>query len=188
MATNNRYTAAHQSPNGAGDARPTAQDVLKDEELEGKLVDKVFLVTGASAGLGIETVKVLAMTGATIFAAVRDVDKAKRALEGISGNIQLLTLDLASLASVRAAAQDFMARSNQLNVMVNNAGMTGIPTRTLTSDGFEAQFETNYLGASVVSRILLCTPTKQCQAIFCSSSFSSQHFWRLPLHPSIQGW
>ncbi|KAJ4311743.1 hypothetical protein N0V94_007793 [Neodidymelliopsis sp. IMI 364377] len=70
-----------------GDARPTAQDVLKDEELESKLFGRVFLVTGASAGLGVETVKALAMTGATIFAAARDFEKAKQALEGIPGNI-----------------------------------------------------------------------------------------------------
>jgi NAD(P)-dependent dehydrogenase (short-subunit alcohol dehydrogenase family) len=146
MVSINRYTAAHQSPKGAGDARPTAQDILKDEGLEGKLADKVFLVTGASAGLGVETVKVLATTGATIFAAARDLKKAKKALEGIPGNIQLLEVDLASLNSVRAAADRFLAKSSQLNVLVNNAGMTGVPTRTLTADGFEAIFETNYLG------------------------------------------
>jgi NAD(P)-dependent dehydrogenase (short-subunit alcohol dehydrogenase family) len=146
MAAGNRYTAAHQSPKGVDDARPSAQDVLRDEELEGKLSDKVFLITGASGGLGLETVKILAKTGATIYAAVRDTTKAKKAFAGLEGKIELVVLDLSSLDSVRAAAEDFKARSDKLNVLVNNAGMTGITTRTLTADGFETEFETNYLG------------------------------------------
>jgi NAD(P)-dependent dehydrogenase (short-subunit alcohol dehydrogenase family) len=147
MPSINKYAAAHQPPHGPGDARPTALQILKDEGLEGKLTDKVILVTGASAGLGIETVKVLAKTGATVFAAVRDLSKAKKALDGIEGKIDMLTLDLASLSSVRAAAEEFLRRSdNKINVLVNNAGVMAIPTRTLTQDGFEAQFGTNHLG------------------------------------------
>jgi NAD(P)-dependent dehydrogenase (short-subunit alcohol dehydrogenase family) len=146
MSTN-RYTAAHQNPKGPGDSRPTATQVLQDEGLEGKLNDKVILVTGASAGLGVETIRVLAKTGATVFGAARDLKKATKALEGIENKIELLHLDLASLASVRAAADDFLKRSNgKLNILINNAGIMALPTRSLTADGFEAQFGTNHLG------------------------------------------
>ncbi|KAI8932664.1 hypothetical protein NX059_010159 [Plenodomus lindquistii] len=150
----NKYAAAHKSAKGPGDARPTAQDILKDEGLEGKLSDKVFLVTGASAGLGVETIRALATTGATIFAAARDLTKAKKALEGVPGKIELLKVDLASLASVRAAAEDFSARSKQLNVLIENAGLAGTPTRTLTGDGFENVFHTNYLGHFLLFQLL----------------------------------
>lgn len=68
MATN-KYTKAHLSTKGPGDARPTAEDILKDEGLEVKLMDKFILITGASAGIGVETVRILAKTGATVLAA-----------------------------------------------------------------------------------------------------------------------
>jgi NADP-dependent 3-hydroxy acid dehydrogenase YdfG len=149
MASTNKYTIAHEDPKGPGDSRPTAMDILKDEEMEGKLTKKIILVTGASAGIGVETVRVLASTGATIFAAARDLEKTKRALVDIDGKIELLKLDLASLSSVRAAAEDYLQRSNgRLNILVNNAGVMAIPTRTLTEDGFEYQFQTNHLGKS----------------------------------------
>lgn len=147
MPSTNKYTAAHLSPNGPGDNRPSALDILKDECLEGKLADKVILVTGSSAGIGVETVRVLAKTGATVFAAARDIKKAEKALAGFEGKIEILALDLASLASVRAAADEFLKRSGgKLNILTNNAGVMALPTRTLTVDGFEAQFGTNHLG------------------------------------------
>lgn len=144
MASTNKYATAHQPPHSAGDSRPTALQILEDEGLQGKLTDKVILVTGVSAGLGVETVRVLAKTSATIFAAARDLDKAKKALVGIEGKIELLSLDLASLASVRAAAENFLKMSN--SILVNNAGVMAIPTLTLTRDGFETQFVMNHLG------------------------------------------
>lgn len=63
MAT--KYIAAHESPNGPGDSRPTAYQIIQDEQLEGKLTDKVILITGCSSGLGIESARALAKTGAT---------------------------------------------------------------------------------------------------------------------------
>jgi NAD(P)-dependent dehydrogenase (short-subunit alcohol dehydrogenase family) len=176
MASTNKYAIAHDDPKGPGDVRPTTMDILKDEEMEGKLTGKMILVTGASAGIGVETVRVLALTGATIFAAARDLEKAKRALDGIEGKIELLKLDLASLSSVRAAAEDFLQRSNgKLNILVNNAGVMAIPTRTLTEDGFEYQFQTNHLGKSssyLPALLSLTLPSKK--ATFSCSSSSSQ--------------
>jgi NAD(P)-dependent dehydrogenase (short-subunit alcohol dehydrogenase family) len=79
-------------------------DILKDAEMEGKITEKRILITGASAGIGVETIRVLALTGATILTAARDLEKDKRALVDVEGKIELLKLDLASQSSVRAAA------------------------------------------------------------------------------------
>jgi len=119
-----RYAAVHATTHGPGDARPTALDIIKDEHLEGKLTDKVFLVTGCSSGIGIETARALAATGAKVFAGVRDTAKGEKALAEIlkPGHVELLKVDLNSLDSVRAAAEDFKSRSKTLNVLVNNAG------------------------------------------------------------------
>ena len=65
MTSTTRYTEAHASPTGPGDARPTAEDIVKNEGLLGKLAGKVFLITGASAGIGIETARALYATGAS---------------------------------------------------------------------------------------------------------------------------
>jgi NAD(P)-dependent dehydrogenase (short-subunit alcohol dehydrogenase family) len=149
MTSANKYAVAHENPQGPGDARPTAMDIIKDENIEGKLAGKTILITGASAGLGVETVRALALTGATIFAGARDLKKAEKALVGIKGKIELLKVDLASLASVRAAAEEFLQRSRgRLNILINNAGVMAIPIRTLTEDGLESQFATNHIGKS----------------------------------------
>jgi NAD(P)-dependent dehydrogenase (short-subunit alcohol dehydrogenase family) len=147
MPLTNKYTATHLSTKGLGDARPTAMDILNDEGPEGKLSDKAIFVTGASSGIGVETVRVLARTGATVFAAARDLKKAEKALVGIEGKIELVRMDLASLRSVREAAEDFLKRSGgKLNISINKAGVMAIPARTVTEDGFEVQFGTNHLG------------------------------------------
>lgn len=70
-----QYADAHKNPKGPGDARPTALKTVEDEGLVGKLNDKVFLVTGVSSGIGIETMRALYATGAHIFGTVRDMDK-----------------------------------------------------------------------------------------------------------------
>ncbi|KAI1749510.1 short chain dehydrogenase [Xylaria castorea] len=143
-----RYADSHKSPTGAGDARPTALQIIKDEGLEGKMKDKVFLVTGASSGIGIETGRALAATGAKVFLAVRSLEKGQAACASYlePGRVELLELDVASLASVRSAAADFLQKSPTLNVLVCNAGVMQNPTREETVDGFEMQLGTNYLG------------------------------------------
>src|ERR1700712_3729386 len=111
MVSANRYAAAHQSPKGPGDARPTALQIVDDENLRGNLSDKIVLVTGTSSGIGPETARAIAATGATVFCAARNLVKAKEALANVEGKIELLECDLSSLDSVRAAAQDFLART-----------------------------------------------------------------------------
>lgn len=135
----NRYTPAFASPKGAGDARPTSLDIIKDEGLVDKLADKTMLVTGTSSGIGIETVRALAATGATVFGTVRNLDKGKKALDGIlePGKVELLQMDQDSLQSVRDAAKTFLEKSGgKLNVLVNNAGVMETPEGK-TADGFE---------------------------------------------------
>jgi NAD(P)-dependent dehydrogenase (short-subunit alcohol dehydrogenase family) len=121
----------------------TTDEVLEGIDLAGKRV----LVTGASAGLGVETVRALAAHGATVVGAARDLSKAKRALGAAgAGDIELVELDLASLASVRRAADALLAQKRPLDAIVANAGVMAIPTLTFTEDGFETQFGTNHLG------------------------------------------
>jgi len=124
MVTENKYARLHDSPSGAGDARPTALQIIKDEGLEGKLVGKTVLITGTSAGIGITTVEAMAATGATVYCSARNLTKAKVALKGINGKLEYLEMDLGSLASVRNAAKEFLERSGgKLNILINNAGM-----------------------------------------------------------------
>lgn len=123
-----RYAAAHASPKGPGDARPTAMQIIEDEGLTGKLTDKVFLVTGVSSGIGIETLRALHATGAHVIGTVRNMEKGKAVVEQIEretpseGKIDLVLMDMASLASVRKGAEEITKLTGKLNVAVFNAG------------------------------------------------------------------
>lgn len=143
-----RYADSHKQTAGPGDARPTALQIIRDEGLEGALHDKVFLITGCSAGIGVETARAIAATGARVFLAVRDLDKGKSACASFlkPGHVDLIHLDTADMASVRDCAAAFLERSDTLNVLIANAGIMATPTRIETGDGFEQQLATNYLG------------------------------------------
>jgi NAD(P)-dependent dehydrogenase (short-subunit alcohol dehydrogenase family) len=113
----------------------------------GKLADKTILITGCSSGIGIETARALKATGARLFLTARDLSKGRKALKDLlePGKVDLLLLDLSSLASVRAFAAEFLqASGNKLNILINNAGVMETPEGT-TEDGFETQFGTNHL-------------------------------------------
>jgi NAD(P)-dependent dehydrogenase (short-subunit alcohol dehydrogenase family) len=136
-------------------ATSTTDDVLTGIDLHGKRV----LVTGVSAGLGVETARALAAHGAHVVGTARDLAKAKRATDGIGaeaangGGLELVELDLASLASVRACADALLANRLPFDVVIANAGVMRTPFGH-TSDGFETQFGTNHLGHFVlVNRI-----------------------------------
>jgi NAD(P)-dependent dehydrogenase (short-subunit alcohol dehydrogenase family) len=141
-----RYAAVHQNIKGPGDARPTALQIIHDENLEGKLTGYVALITGCSSGIGIETARALYATGATLYLTARDLAKAKSALPDIitSDRVHLLKLDLMSLGSVRACATEFLSESRTLNIFVANAGVMACPEGK-TKDGFETQFGVNHL-------------------------------------------
>jgi NAD(P)-dependent dehydrogenase (short-subunit alcohol dehydrogenase family) len=122
----------------------TTDEVLDGVDLTGRRV----LVTGASAGLGVETVRALTAHGAQVVAAVRDPAKARQRLSdaGVrSDRVALRPVDLASLASVRAATETLRHDGLRFDLVVANAGIMACPFG-LTADGFELQFGTNHLG------------------------------------------
>ena len=136
-------------------ATSTTDEVLDGVDLAGKRI----LVTGVSAGLGVETARTLAAHGAQVVGAARDLDKAQRATEQVraeaanGGGLELIELDLASLASVRACADALVAVGRPFDLVIANAGVMACPKGT-TADGFETQFGVNHLGHFVlVNRI-----------------------------------
>jgi NAD(P)-dependent dehydrogenase (short-subunit alcohol dehydrogenase family) len=142
------YSAVHSDPRGAGDARPTALQIVHDEGLEGKLTGKVIVITGATSGIGLATAQALAATGATLVITARDVKKAETILVDLlkPGRVSVVEMDNSSFASIRAAATTILAKSNnQVNILVNSAGVMGIEALTLTVDGHEMHFSTNHL-------------------------------------------
>ncbi len=153
----NKYAEVHKKENlaGPGDARPTALQIIKDEDLIGKMSDKVFLVTGASAGIGPETGRALAATGGKVFLTVRDLKKGEAACSSFlePGRVELLEMDNNSLSSVRSAAKTFLSKSNKLNVLVCNAGIMAAPYEK-TKDGFESQFGVNHLAHFLLFNLL----------------------------------
>jgi len=136
-------------------ATSTTNEVLSGINLKGQRI----LVTGVSAGLGVETARALAAHGAYVVGAARDLAKAERATDQVrkdavanGGGFELVELDLADLASVRACA-DGLAKGRLFDVVIANAGVMATPFGH-TKDGFETQFGTNHLGHFVfVNRI-----------------------------------
>ena len=121
---------------------------------------KLAIVTGATGGLGYETVVGLASAGAEIVLTGRSVDKGqsarKRVERAVPGaNVSFAMLDLASLASIRAFAATMMESPRPIDLLVNNAGVMQLPTRRLTEDGFELQFGTNHLSHFALTGLLL---------------------------------
>lgn len=114
------------------------------------LSGKVVVVTGANTGLGFETTRVLAEHGAHVVIASRNADKAAAAQRSIEkrdseASVEVITVDLADLATVERFAESFSDRHDQLDVLINNAGIMMVP-KGQTADGFERQLGTNHLG------------------------------------------
>ncbi|GKU10820.1 unnamed protein product [Fusarium langsethiae] len=151
-----RYIAVHKAANGPGDARPTADQIIKDENLKGKLNDHVIFITGCSAGIGVDTAKALYLTGATLYLTARNLDKAKTALGGLvqDDRVHLLELELESLDSVRTCATKFLSESPKLNILICNAGVMCTPEGR-TKEGFETQFATNHLAHFLLFKLLI---------------------------------
>lgn len=129
-------------------AKSTTDDVLAGVDLSGKR----FLVTGVSAGLGVETARALAAHGADVVGTARDLAKAEGATGEVrdaaarsGGSFEIIELDLASLVSIRAAADKLVADGRQFYVVIANAGVMAAPFGK-SADGFETQFGTNHLG------------------------------------------
>jgi NAD(P)-dependent dehydrogenase (short-subunit alcohol dehydrogenase family) len=130
----------------------TAEDI---PDLSGKTV----IVTGGNSGIGYEAALALARKGAHVVLACRDAQKAQAAADAIraaapAAAVEVMALDLASLASIRSFADTFHARHPQLHILCNNAGVMALPYRK-TADGFEMQIGTNHLGHFALTGLLL---------------------------------
>ncbi|TPG40863.1 SDR family NAD(P)-dependent oxidoreductase [Flavobacterium pectinovorum] len=139
MKTNN-YQGAFQKPIGSGfNAKSTTNEVIKGIDLTGKIA----IVTGGNTGIGLETVKTLANAGATVIVPARDIEKAKKKLDGIP-NVELEIMDLMNPDSIDAFAQKFLSSQRPLHLLINNAGIMWVPYRR-DNRGIESQLATNYL-------------------------------------------
>ena len=123
---------------------PWGLDQLEDQS------GRTVLITGGNSGIGFAAAKALAERGARVLLACRDGDKAQAACEAIvegagGSSVEAVSLDLASLESVAACADAVRERCDELDVLINNAGVMAIPRR-LTEDGFEMQLGTNHFG------------------------------------------
>jgi NAD(P)-dependent dehydrogenase (short-subunit alcohol dehydrogenase family) len=153
---------------------------------------KVAVVTGANGGLGLETAKALAGAGAHVVVAARDQAKTSVAIDLINAahrdsRLEVVALDLASLASVRDAATAIAASHDRVDVLVNNAGLMAIPERA-TADGFEMQLGVNHLGhfaltARLLPQLLLA------HGRVVSVTSTAHHFGRRldPANPHLHG-
>jgi NAD(P)-dependent dehydrogenase (short-subunit alcohol dehydrogenase family) len=128
----------------------TTDEVIAGVDLTGKTV----VVTGASSGLGLQTAATLASAGAEIVAVVRDPDSFREGGGGLAERVIPVPLDLASLASVRAAADAIASQHPRVDLLINNAGVMFTPHGT-TADGFELQFGVNHLGHFLLTTMLL---------------------------------
>ena len=136
---------------------------------------RTAVVTGANTGLGFETARVLAERGASVVLAVRNTDKGEQAASAIrdkatTGEISVLPLDLGSLESVKTAAAELHNLVDQVDLLINNAGVMYPPKQT-TADGFELQFGTNHLGhfAWTAQTLDLVLPVENSRVVTVSS-------------------
>lgn len=123
------------------------------------LTGRVAVVTGGNGGLGLATVDALAAAGAHVVVAARDQVKTADALADVrdrhpSASLEVVPLDLADLSSVRIAADRIRDGHDQLDLLVNNAGLMALPERQ-TADGFEMQFGVNHLGHWALTALLM---------------------------------
>jgi NAD(P)-dependent dehydrogenase (short-subunit alcohol dehydrogenase family) len=114
-----------------GAMRWTAQDIPAQD-------GRVFVITGANSGIGLEAARALAAAGAHVVVACRDTAKGRQAVAGLDGDFDVRRLDLADLASVRAFAAEL---KGDVDVLIDNAGVMAVP-RAKTADGFELQLGT----------------------------------------------
>jgi NAD(P)-dependent dehydrogenase (short-subunit alcohol dehydrogenase family) len=143
------YQGALQKPLHSGfNATSTTSDVIKGIDLTGKLA----IVTGGNTGIGLETTKTLAAAGATVIVPARDVEKARKNLQGVA-NIEIAEMDLMNPDSIDTFAKSFLASGRPLHLLINNAGIMWVPLRR-DSRGIESQLATNYLAPFQLTKML----------------------------------
>jgi NAD(P)-dependent dehydrogenase (short-subunit alcohol dehydrogenase family) len=176
-------------------ATSSTDEVLSGVNLQGKRI----LVTGVSAGLGIETARSLAAHGADVVGAARDLKKAEAATAQVrknaataGGSFELVALDLANLKSVRERADELLANGQFLDAIIANAGVMATPFGH-TADGFETQFGTNHLGHFVLINRIAPLLRKGSRLINLSSAghrysnvdLDDPNFERTPYEPFV---
>src|SRR3954447_20902637 len=154
---------------------------------------RVAVVTGANGGLGLETARELARRGARVLMAVRNQQKAEEAVAEIRANVpdpalELVSLDLGSQESVRAAAEQILRDHEHVNLLVNNAGVMGIPERK-TVDGYEMQFGVDHLGHWTLTALLLPALLRTPDARIVTVTSTAHHMGTAvnPKNPHLEG-
>ena len=154
---------------------------------------RTAVVTGANGGLGLETARQLAAKGAHVVMAVRNQEKAQAALDDIRSGVpdaalELVALDLASQASVRAAAGQIIAAHKSIDLLINNAGVMGI-SEAKTADGFEMQFGVDHLGHWSLTALLLPALLSVPGARIVTVTSTAHHMGRAvdPANPHLRG-
>ncbi|CAN0907672.1 Short-chain dehydrogenase TIC 32, chloroplastic [Linum grandiflorum] len=141
-------------------ARSTAEEVTEGIDATGLTA----IVTGATSGIGVDTARVLALRGAHVVMAVRNVDAGNQLKESIlkeipAAKIDVMHLNLSSMASVRKFASEYISSALPLNILINNAGIMA-PPFSLSPDNIELQFATNHIGHFLLTHLLLDTMKK----------------------------
>jgi NAD(P)-dependent dehydrogenase (short-subunit alcohol dehydrogenase family) len=154
---------------------------------------RTAVVTGANGGLGLETARALAAAGAHVVMAARSREKAEEAIADImrgvpNAALELVPLDLGSLESVRAAAEQILAAHERVDILVNNAGVMGIPERQ-TADGFEMQFGVDHLGHWALTARLMPALLRADAARIVTVTSTAHHIGRAvdPENPHLDG-
>jgi len=136
----NNYQGALQKPIGSGySATSTTEEVIQGIDLTGKIA----IVTGGSTGIGLETTRTLTAAGAIVIVPARDLEKARKNLEGIA-NVELEQMDLMDPQSIDAFTEKFLESGRPLHLLINNAGIMWVPLRR-NNRAIESQLATNYL-------------------------------------------
>jgi NAD(P)-dependent dehydrogenase (short-subunit alcohol dehydrogenase family) len=153
-----------------------------------EMTGKVCVVTGANAGIGMETARGLALMGAIVVMVCRDRERGEAAQSEIkqsTGNdaVELMVCDLASQASIRQFAADFKQRHDRLDVLVNNAGVL-LRERSLNEDGIESTFAVNHLGYFLVTNLLLDVLKKSAPSRIENVSSTAHKYGKI----DIGGW
>ncbi len=156
------------------------QETTTDQVLEAiDLTGKRAVVTGGTAGLGVETARALAAKGASVTITARDMARGEAVAAEIresTGNsdVEVMELELGSLASIRRFAEAFLARHDSLDLLINNAGIMACPEGK-TVDGFEMQFGTNHLGHFLMTGLLVPALLKGAPARVVALSSRAHH-------------
>jgi NAD(P)-dependent dehydrogenase (short-subunit alcohol dehydrogenase family) len=154
---------------------------------------RTAVVTGANGGLGLATARALAAAGAEVVIAARNQERVREAMERIeaavpTASLTIVRLDLGSLDSVKAAAEQVLASHGAIDLLVNNAGVMGIP-QSRTADGFEMQFGVDHLGHFALTARLLPALLKAPAARVVTVTSTAHHMGRAvdPDNPNLDG-